>query len=53
MMGWETANIHLGTAGAAKLILEDLGARKTNWLLKAALAMRASTEKDWREWANR
>lgn len=53
MMGWETANVHLGTAGAAKPILEDLGGRKSNWLLKAALAMRASTEKDWREWANR
>lgn len=53
MMGWETANVHLGTAGASRLILEDLGRRKANWLVKAALAMRQSTEKDWREWANR
>jgi uncharacterized protein (DUF2252 family) len=53
MMGWETANVHLGTAAARRLILADLKSRGANWLVTAALAMRASTEQDWREWANR
>lgn len=53
MMGWETANVHLGTPGRRKLILSDLGRRKGDWLCKAALRMRAATVRDWREWRNR
>jgi hypothetical protein len=45
--------VHLGTAAARRLILADLKSRGANWLVTAALAMRASTEQDWREWANR
>jgi len=37
-MGWETANIHLGT-GKAKVLLADLKKRPQGWLLKAARAM--------------
>jgi uncharacterized protein (DUF2252 family) len=50
MMGWETANMHLGTAGAARRILRDLAARKGNWLVKAAGRMAQSVERDWRNW---
>ncbi len=53
MMGWETGNVHLGTARASRSILADLKARKPNWLVKAALAMREVTEKDWRDWIHR
>ncbi len=53
MLGWETANVHLGTARAAQGILRDLKTRKANWLVTASLAMRDRTERDWREWANR
>ncbi len=53
MMGWETGNIHLGTSRARKAILDDLRARRTNWLVKAAIAMREVTTRDWREWSNR
>ena len=49
-MGFETANVHLGTPGAAKAILRDLGKRPVNWLHEAAAAMVKATTKDWREW---
>jgi Uncharacterized protein conserved in bacteria (DUF2252) len=49
-MGFETANVHLGTRRAAKLILPDLGKRSTDWLHEAATAMVKSTTDDWREW---
>jgi uncharacterized protein (DUF2252 family) len=50
MMGWETANLHLGTAAKAARILTDLGARKGNWLGKAAGRMAEALERDWRKW---
>jgi hypothetical protein len=37
-MGWETANVHLGSIKAVKLAA-DLKKRPSNWLLKAAQAM--------------
>src|SRR5262249_13537854 len=37
-MGWETANVHLGSI-KAKVILEDLRSRPRNWLLDAARKM--------------
>jgi hypothetical protein len=49
-MGFETANVHLGTRGAAKLILTDLGKRSPDWLHEAATAMVKATTEDWREW---
>ena len=49
-MGFETANVHLGTRGAAKMILADLGKRPINWLHEAATAMVKATTADWREW---
>ncbi len=49
-MGFETANVHLGTEGAAKRITADLKKRPKKWLHKAALAMKTATEKDFEDW---
>jgi hypothetical protein len=49
-MGWETANIHLGTLEAAKAIESDLKKRPANWLHDAAEAMTEAMRKDWETW---
>jgi Uncharacterized protein conserved in bacteria (DUF2252) len=49
-MGFETANVHLGTRSAAKRILADLGKRSTDWLHEAATAMVKATTADFMEW---
>jgi hypothetical protein len=48
-MGWETANLHLGSRQTEKL-LEDLDKRPPNWLHKAAAKMVDATKTDWNEW---
>jgi hypothetical protein len=50
MMGWETANIHLGSRRQRRRILGDLRRRKPDWLLCAAERMGAELEHDWRKW---
>jgi len=52
-MGWETANIHLGTRAAVKDILADLKDRKKNWLVKYADKMVGKTLEDWEMWKSR
>jgi uncharacterized protein DUF2252 len=52
-MGWETANIHLGTRPAVKAVLNDLKVRKTNWLRKSAEKMLTATLNDWMMWRHR
>lgn len=49
-MGWETANIHLGSAHATKAVRQDLARRKKDWLLKAGTAMFDATLQDWKNW---
>jgi len=49
-MGFETANVHLGSRGAAKSVLRDLRSRGAHWLHDAACAMAKATVKDWDEW---
>lgn len=49
-MGWETANIHLGSRDKIAALKKDLGARRGRWLHKAAKAMAQATRKDWKEW---
>jgi uncharacterized protein (DUF2252 family) len=49
-MGFETANIHLGTPRAAKLILQDLSKRPRHWLHEAAAQMVKATTRDWQDW---
>jgi hypothetical protein len=48
-MGWEVANIHLGSK-TADAILADIDRRGEGWLAQATLAMAASTLADWRAW---
>jgi hypothetical protein len=50
-MGWETANIHLGTKAAAGGVLKDLNQRPGKWLRRAADAMAKATLEDWKGWA--
>jgi hypothetical protein len=50
MMGWETANMHLGSADTVQPILADLKKRKRNWLAAAAARMAEAVERDWRKW---
>jgi hypothetical protein len=49
-MGFETANIHLGSKDAIKAVRRDLGKRKPDWLHVAAQEMTKAVLKDWEEW---
>jgi hypothetical protein len=49
-MGWETANVHLGTSAARKVILRHLQRQKGRWLHKATLAMAQAVRADWKDW---
>jgi hypothetical protein len=49
-MGWETANVHLGSPEAMPRIHDDLRRRPTGWLHEAAEAMAAAMADDWRTW---
>ena len=49
-MGWETANIHLGTREQIANIRRDLRKRKAGWLADAAAKMAQATHEDWRDW---
>ena len=49
-MGWEAANIHLGTRGAARAIVIDLARRKQGWLRDAATKMARRLRADWKDW---
>ncbi len=49
-MGWETANVHLGTAGARKAISHHLDRLKPVELLSAGKDMAKAVTRDWRSW---
>jgi hypothetical protein len=49
-MGWETANIHLGTVDSQRFIRRHLTRLKPNWLLAAAKDMEKAVSSDWRDW---
>jgi len=49
-MGWETANLHLGSPSAIAGLRRDLAARRGPWLHKAAKAMSSATLADWERW---
>jgi hypothetical protein len=49
-MGWETANVHLGSPGAMPRVQDDLRQRPPGWLAAAAQAMAEATMEDWRAW---
>jgi hypothetical protein len=48
-MGWETANIHLGSRSAHALLV-DLAVREEGWLHRAAKHMLQEVEADWQAW---
>jgi uncharacterized protein (DUF2252 family) len=49
-MGYELANVHLGTRQAATRVRSDLRRRKTRWLRECAEIMAEATVKDWKAW---
>jgi hypothetical protein len=49
-MGWETANIHLGSRPAIPAVKRDLAKRKGRWLHKSSKAMLKATLSDWKYW---
>ena len=49
-MGWETANIHLGSRKAIAAVKRDLARRKGRWLHKASKSMLKATLNDWDVW---
>jgi hypothetical protein len=49
-MGWETANIHLGTKTARKPILSHMQKQKGKWLHKATAEMLEAVRDDWKTW---
>ncbi len=52
-MGYETANIHLGTKGAADAILKDLKTRNENWLVDAVKTMTKDVKEDQKYWSDK
>jgi hypothetical protein len=48
-MGWETANVHLGSRSAHALLV-DLAARQGDWLHEAAKVMLGAVNDDWESW---
>ena len=50
-MGWEVANIHLGTPRAVQAIVADLGRRPARWLRDAGSEMVEATRSDHATWA--
>ena len=51
-MGWETANVHLGTL-KPRVILADLTKRPKGWLLKAARQMEKAVLEDFADYSAR
>jgi hypothetical protein len=49
-MGWETANIHLGSLIEHDAIAADMKARPGDWLRDASRRMLQAVERDWKRW---
>jgi hypothetical protein len=49
-MGFEAANIHLGTPGARGRILSSIRSLGSGWLPEIAAVMADAVERDWQEW---
>ncbi len=49
-MGWETANVHLGSGKAIPLVQADLKKRRAGWLFESAKEMATAVRKDWKTW---
>jgi hypothetical protein len=49
-MGWETANIHLGSKTMVKAVRRHLDKLAPDWLWDAAKEMSKAVVSDWRDW---
>ena len=49
-MGFETANIHLGSRKAMKAVRKDVASRRNGWLHEAAKVMTDSVIADYEDW---
>jgi hypothetical protein len=49
-MGFETANVHLGTKHARRAVLKDLKKRKARWLHELAKELAIEVIRDWKDW---
>jgi len=49
-MGWETANIHLGSRSATREVRRHLKRQSDGWLFFAATEMLREVKQDWRAW---
>jgi len=49
-MGFETANIHLGSKRAIRSVRRDFAKHKPGWVHAAARKMLDAVRKDWEEW---
>jgi hypothetical protein len=52
-MGFETANVHLGSPKPIGAIKRDLAKRKAKWLRVTVERMASVITSDWRDWARR
>jgi len=50
-MGWETANVHLGSPAGVKAAQRHLKTLKPNWLSTAAKEMAKAVTEDWLAWS--
>jgi len=51
-MGFETANIHLGSHSAMKAVRKDLAKRGKDWLYEATKVMAGSIIEDYEDWCS-
>jgi hypothetical protein len=49
-MGFETANIHLGSRRSIRAVVKDFGKRPKKWLHETSAAMVKVVQKDWEDW---
>lgn len=49
-MGWETANIHLGSRAATREVRRHVARLKGNWLISASRKMLDAVNRDWKDW---
>jgi len=49
-MGWEVANVHLGSPHAIENVKKDLASRPKGWLLNASQLMKSAITDDYRVW---
>jgi uncharacterized protein (DUF2252 family) len=49
-MGFETANVHLGTPRIRAILRKQIAARRGHWLHETAKEMAEAVARDWREW---